>query len=41
MNLKEKLAESHGKIILNCDIMDGFKQLDDGCVDLIVTSPPY
>lgn len=41
MNLKEKLAESQGKIILNCDIMDGFKQLDNGCVDLIVTSPPY
>ena len=41
MNLKEKLVGNQGKLILNCDILDGFAQLDDGCVDLIVTSPPY
>jgi site-specific DNA-methyltransferase (adenine-specific) len=26
---------------LNCDILDGFKTLQDNSVDLIVTSPPY
>lgn len=28
-------------VIYNCDIMDGFKKVDDSSVDLIVTSPPY
>lgn len=28
-------------IILNCDVLDGFKTLPDDCIDLVVTSPPY
>ena len=27
--------------IYNMDCLDFLKQLDDNCVDLIVTSPPY
>jgi len=27
--------------ILNCDILDGFKTLEDNSIDLICTSPPY
>jgi site-specific DNA-methyltransferase (adenine-specific) len=27
--------------ILNCDILEGFKTLEDKSIDLIVTSPPY
>ena len=27
--------------IKNCDILDGFKNLKDSSVDLVVTSPPY
>lgn len=27
--------------ILNCDVLDGFKQLPDNSIDLCVTSPPY
>ena len=27
--------------IYNMDCLDGFRQLDDGCIDLTVTSPPY
>jgi site-specific DNA-methyltransferase (adenine-specific) len=28
-------------IILNCDLLDGFKNLSDNSIDLCVTSPPY
>lgn len=28
-------------IIYNCDILDGFKKINDNSIDLIVTSPPY
>jgi site-specific DNA-methyltransferase (adenine-specific)/modification methylase len=28
-------------IILNCDLLDGFKQIPDNSIDLTVTSPPY
>lgn len=27
--------------VYNCDVLDGFKKLDDNSIDLIVTSPPY
>lgn len=27
--------------IYNMDCIDGLKQLDDNCIDLVVTSPPY
>lgn len=27
--------------ILNCDVLEGFKTLQDNSIDLIVTSPPY
>jgi DNA modification methylase len=27
--------------IYNCDIMEGFKKLDDNSVDCVITSPPY
>ena len=27
--------------IYNMDCVDGMKMLEDGCVDLILTSPPY
>lgn len=28
-------------VIVNCDILDGFRQLPDNSIDLCVTSPPY
>lgn len=27
--------------IYNCDIMEGFKKLDDASIDCVITSPPY
>jgi site-specific DNA-methyltransferase (adenine-specific) len=27
--------------ILNCDCLDGFKQIPDNSIDLVLTSPPY
>lgn len=27
--------------VINCDILEGFKTLEDSSIDLIVTSPPY
>jgi DNA modification methylase len=27
--------------IFNCDIMEGFKKLDDASIDCVITSPPY
>ena len=27
--------------IYNCDIMEGFKKLDDNSIDCVITSPPY
>ena len=27
--------------LINCDILEGFKTLEDNSVDLVVTSPPY
>ena len=28
-------------VIINCDVLDGFKKLPDNSIDLCVTSPPY
>lgn len=28
-------------VVLNCDILDGFKKIPDNSIDLLMTSPPY
>jgi len=35
-----KIIKPYG-ILLNCDILKGFKNIKDDSVDLIITSPPY
>ncbi len=39
--INQKLIRVEENRIYHCDCLDGMRLMDDGCVDLIVTSPPY
>ncbi len=41
MNKKSKIPDKFFNQILTGDCLEVMKQLPDGCVDLVVTSPPY